>query len=58
MERIFSRDAAKSQKTKKWYGFVFKCNQSGIHDHFVSLEQEQLCRWIYIFGIGFNQNWK
>lgn len=58
MERIFSRDAAKSQKTKKCYGFVFKCNQTGIHHHFVSLEQKQLCRLIYIFGISFNQNWK
>lgn len=58
MERIFSRDAAKPQKTKKFYVFVFECNQTGTHHHFVFLELEQICRWICIFGIGFNQNWK
>lgn len=40
MEWIFSRDAAKTQKTKKSYGFVFECNQTGIHHHFVFLELE------------------
>lgn len=40
MEWIFSRDAAKTQKTKKSYGFVFECNQTGIHHNFVFLELE------------------
>lgn len=57
MERTFSRDAAKTQKTKKSYGFVFEWKQTDTHHHFVSLELEQIFRWICIFGIDFHQNW-
>lgn len=58
MERIFSRDAAKTQKTKEFYAFVFECNQTGTRHNFVSLQLEQICTCICIFGIDLNQNWK